>query len=90
MHRAFTAYRQVLHKLTTHASVSIDCSAELARYENVDDEMFLHYYDVDPVEVMQRAYEKTLSECKEEVRRFGFSPRTAGTGETRLRVGTRC
>lgn len=65
------------------------CSAELARYENVDDEMFLHYYDVDPVEVMQRAYEKTLSECKEEVRRFGFSPRTAGAGETRLRVGTR-
>ncbi|GAA5981342.1 hypothetical protein JCM10908_004075 [Rhodotorula pacifica] len=42
------------------------CSAELARYENVDDDMFLHYYEVDPVEVMQRAYEKTLSECKEE------------------------
>ncbi|GAA5867946.1 hypothetical protein JCM3774_004733 [Rhodotorula dairenensis] len=42
------------------------CSAELARYENIDDDMFLHYYEVDPVEVMQRAYEKTLSECKEE------------------------
>ncbi|GAA5955418.1 hypothetical protein JCM8115_001942 [Rhodotorula mucilaginosa] len=42
------------------------CSAELARYENVDDDMFLHYYEVDPVDVMQRAYEKTLSECKEE------------------------
>ncbi|GAA6053427.1 hypothetical protein JCM3770_005161 [Rhodotorula araucariae] len=42
------------------------CSSELARYENVDDDMFLHYYEVDPVDVMQRAYEKTLSECKEE------------------------
>ncbi|TNY17357.1 phosphatase 2C-like domain-containing protein, partial [Rhodotorula diobovata] len=42
------------------------CSAELARYENVDDELFLNYYEVDPVDVMQRAYEKTLSECKEE------------------------
>lgn len=51
---------------------SLDCSAELARYENVDDDMFLHYYDVDPVDVMQRAYEKTLSECKEEVRSAGF------------------
>lgn len=52
---------------------SIDCSAELARYENVDDDMFLHYYEVDPVDVMQRAYEKTLSECKEEVRSAFFS-----------------
>ncbi|BGP36502.1 hypothetical protein JCM10449v2_000403 [Rhodotorula kratochvilovae] len=42
------------------------CSSELARYENVDDDMFLQYYEVDPVDVMQRAYEKTLSECKEE------------------------
>ncbi|GAA5838506.1 hypothetical protein JCM9279_003265 [Rhodotorula babjevae] len=42
------------------------CSYELARYENVDDDMFLQYYEVDPVDVMQRAYEKTLSECKEE------------------------
>ncbi|GJN92244.1 hypothetical protein Rhopal_005274-T1 [Rhodotorula paludigena] len=42
------------------------CSAELARYENVDDELFLQYYEVDPVDVMQRAYEKTLTECKDE------------------------
>ncbi|GAA5945056.1 hypothetical protein JCM3775_004273 [Rhodotorula graminis] len=42
------------------------CSYELARYENVDDDMFLRYYEVDPVDVMQRAYEKTLGECKEE------------------------
>lgn len=45
-----------------------DCSAELARYENVDDELFLQYYEIDPVDVLQRAFEKTLSECKDEVR----------------------
>ncbi|BGP12539.1 hypothetical protein JCM10213_007617 [Rhodosporidiobolus nylandii] len=42
------------------------CSYELARYENVEDELFLNYYEVDPVDVMQRAFEKTLAECKEE------------------------
>ncbi|GAA6031991.1 hypothetical protein JCM8097_003377 [Rhodosporidiobolus ruineniae] len=42
------------------------CSHELGRYENVEDELFLQYYDVDPVDVMQRAFEKTLHECKEE------------------------
>ncbi|KAM0755833.1 protein serine/threonine phosphatase 2C, partial [Meredithblackwellia eburnea MCA 4105] len=42
------------------------CSSELARYENVEDELFLQYYEVDPVEVLQRAFEKTLAECKEE------------------------
>ncbi|GAA5949824.1 hypothetical protein JCM3765_007706 [Sporobolomyces pararoseus] len=42
------------------------CSAELARYENIDDEMFLQYYQVDPVEVMQRAFEKCLRESKDE------------------------
>ena len=44
----------------------IDCSAELARYDNVDDELFLRYYEIDPVEVLQRAFEKSLSECKAE------------------------
>ncbi|GAA6020737.1 hypothetical protein JCM11491_003514 [Sporobolomyces phaffii] len=42
------------------------CSAELARYENIDDDMFLQYYQVDPVEVMQRAFEKCLRESKDE------------------------
>ncbi|KAK4054942.1 hypothetical protein OIV83_000866 [Microbotryomycetes sp. JL201] len=42
------------------------CSSELARYDNVDDELFLRYYEVDPVEVLQVAFEKSLSECKEE------------------------
>lgn len=42
------------------------CSAELARYENIDDEMFLQYYQVDPVEVMQRAFEKCLRESQDE------------------------
>lgn len=44
-----------------------DCSAELARYENIDDELFLQYYQVDPVDVMQRAFEKCLRESKDEV-----------------------
>ncbi|GAA5897408.1 hypothetical protein JCM6882_001879 [Rhodosporidiobolus microsporus] len=42
------------------------CSAELARYENIEDDLFLQYYEVDPVDVMQRGFEKTLAECKEE------------------------
>ncbi|GAA6059880.1 hypothetical protein JCM10212_007085 [Sporobolomyces blumeae] len=42
------------------------CSAELARYENIDDELFLQYYEIDPVEVMQLAFEKCLSESKDE------------------------
>lgn len=45
----------------------IDCSAELARYENIEDELFLQYYEIDPVDVLQRAFERSLAECKEEV-----------------------
>lgn len=44
-----------------------DCAMELARYENVEDELFLQYYEVDPVEILQRAFERSLIECKEEV-----------------------
>ena len=40
-----------------------DCSAELARYDDIDDELFSHYYDVDPVEILQRAFEKSLEEA---------------------------
>jgi protein phosphatase PTC7 len=43
------------------------CSKEWARYENIDDELFLRYYQVDPVEVMQRAFEECLRESKDEV-----------------------
>lgn len=46
----------------------IDCSAELARYDNIEDEMFLQYYEVDPIVVLQRAFEVSIAECKEEVR----------------------
>jgi hypothetical protein len=29
--------------------------------------LFLQYYEIDPVDVLQRAFEKSLVECKEEV-----------------------
>lgn len=53
--------------------LSIDCSAELARYEDVEDELFLQYYEVDPIQVLQRAFERSLAECKDEVCRFSPS-----------------
>lgn len=30
----------------------------------------MQYYEIDPVDVLQRAFEKSLAECKEEVRSF--------------------
>ena len=42
------------------------CAAELSRYDNVDDDLFLHYFDVDPVEVLQRAFDSSLRESKDE------------------------
>jgi hypothetical protein len=53
--------------LTDEKRWGLDCAAELARYENVEDELFLQYYEIDPVDVLQRAFEKSLVECKEEV-----------------------
>lgn len=44
----------------------IDCSAELARYDNAEDELFLEYDLVDPIEILQRAFETSLLECKDE------------------------
>jgi protein phosphatase PTC7 len=43
-----------------------DCSYELARYDDVEDEQFLHYYDVDPVEVLQTAVDRSLDEAQAE------------------------
>jgi protein phosphatase PTC7 len=43
-----------------------DCSFELGRFEDIEDELFLSYYDVDPVEVLQRAYERSLAEANEQ------------------------
>lgn len=40
-----------------------DCSAELARYDDIEDELFSYYYDVDPVDILQRAFEKSLDEA---------------------------
>ena len=34
----------------------------------MEDELFLQYYEVDPIQVLQRAFEKSLAECKDEVR----------------------
>ncbi|KEI41735.1 uncharacterized protein L969DRAFT_44596 [Mixia osmundae IAM 14324] len=42
------------------------CSSEMARYDDIEDEMFLQYYDVDPVQVLHRASESCLSEAREE------------------------
>ena len=53
--------------MLTCFQLASDCSAELGRYENVEDELFLQYYEIDPVDVLQRAFEKTLAECKDEV-----------------------
>ncbi|KAJ1891826.1 hypothetical protein LPJ66_006698, partial [Kickxella alabastrina] len=37
---------------------------EVQRYENIDDEMFSHYYDATPVDILRRAYEFTLDEME--------------------------
>ncbi|KAJ2901182.1 hypothetical protein IWW38_000147 [Coemansia aciculifera] len=39
-------------------------SLEIQRYEDIDDEMFSHYYDAAPVDILRRAYEFTLSEME--------------------------
>lgn len=41
-----------------------DCSFELARYEDTEDVKFTTYDQIDPVEILQRAYEKSLDESK--------------------------
>ncbi|KAJ2722042.1 hypothetical protein GGI07_003576 [Coemansia sp. Benny D115] len=37
---------------------------EVQRYEDIDDEMFSHYYDAAPVDILRRAYEITLDEME--------------------------
>ncbi|KAH9810579.1 phosphatase 2C-like domain-containing protein [Melampsora americana] len=42
------------------------CSFELSRYEDTEDEVFSDHQSIDPVEILQRAYEKSLNESKQE------------------------
>ncbi|EGG10268.1 uncharacterized protein MELLADRAFT_115584 [Melampsora larici-populina 98AG31] len=42
------------------------CSFELSRYENTEDEVFVDHQSIDPVEILQIAYEKSLHESKQE------------------------
>lgn len=42
------------------------CSFELSRYEDTKDEVFVDHQSIDPVEILQRAYEKSLNESKQE------------------------
>ncbi|KAJ2545961.1 hypothetical protein EV175_005776, partial [Coemansia sp. RSA 1933] len=37
---------------------------EIQRYEDIDDEMFAHYYEAAPVDILRRAYEITLDEME--------------------------
>lgn len=37
-------------------------NVEVQRYEDIDDELFAHYYEATPVDVLRRAYEITLEE----------------------------
>ncbi|KAJ2860805.1 hypothetical protein GGI22_002616, partial [Coemansia erecta] len=39
-------------------------SMEMQRYEDIDDEMFAHYHETAPVDVLRRAYEITLDEME--------------------------
>ncbi|KAJ1667733.1 hypothetical protein EV178_001201 [Coemansia sp. RSA 1646] len=39
-------------------------SVEIQRYDDIDDEMFTHYYEAAPVDVLRRAYEITLDEME--------------------------
>lgn len=40
------------------------CAAELERYEDVDDPLFLDYFAVDPIEILQTATDASLAEAK--------------------------
>ncbi|KAI9505773.1 phosphatase 2C-like domain-containing protein [Coemansia spiralis] len=37
---------------------------EIQRYDDIDDEMFSHYYEAAPVDILRRAYEFTLDEME--------------------------
>ena len=41
-----------------------DCSYELSRYEDIEDDMFLSYYDIDPVEILDRAATKAIRDAR--------------------------
>jgi hypothetical protein len=56
--RSLTASRSALIR---HA----DCATGLERYDDVDDPLFLDYYNVDPVDVMSEASLQALEEAKQ-------------------------
>lgn len=37
--------------------------AELERYDNVDDEKYYHYNEVNPVDIMQASFEQSMKDC---------------------------
>lgn len=47
--------------LTDRLSLT-DCAEELERYEDVDDPLFLDFFNVDPLDVLQAATDKCLAE----------------------------
>ncbi|CAH7687702.1 expressed protein [Phakopsora pachyrhizi] len=42
------------------------CYNEISRYENTEDDRFQSYNDIDPVEILQRAFEMSIYESKDE------------------------
>ena len=42
-----------------------DCNAGLERYDDIDDPLFLDYYNVDPIEVLAEASQHCLEEAKQ-------------------------
>jgi len=40
------------------------CSTEISRYEDIDDVRFLSYNAIDPVEILQHAFERSIHESK--------------------------
>lgn len=40
------------------------CSTEVSRYEDMDDVRFLSYHAIDPVEILQHAFERSIHESK--------------------------
>jgi len=45
---------------------------ELEKYDNIEEEAFYDYFNVNPVDIMEKSYEQSLLDAKNEVR----NPRT--------------
>jgi hypothetical protein len=41
---------------------------ELDRYDNIEDEAFAFYYDVDPVKILKRSYKLATADMRKTVR----------------------